>query len=128
MAVPVEYLSCIFRASSQSYAVCTTQWCRYSATTQQLPAPFLLDFAKPARHPPIPELHDYGRTRYIRGTTVDVPAVASSPKGRQALVGLNREQLQALLTDILSALEFAHGKGVFHLDVCGRNIDCWVCR
>ena len=78
------------------------------------------------RHSSIPVLHDYGRTRYnIRGTTVDVPAFMFSPRGRsvdQTLVGLNREQLQALLVDILSALEFAHGKGVFHLDVCGRNI------
>ena len=38
------------------------------------------------------------------------------------MLGLNRDQLQALLTDIMSALDFAHGKSVFHLDVCPGNI------
>ena len=73
--------------------------------------------------PSIPVLKDFGSICYtIRGTTINVPAFTFSPKGSLVNGKLDKEQLQCLYTDIQSALDFAHGRNVFHLDVCARNI------
>ena len=73
--------------------------------------------------PSIPVLKDFGSICYrIRGTTINVPAFKFSPKGSLVNGKLNTEQLQGLYTDIQSALNFAHEREVFHLDVCARNI------
>jgi hypothetical protein len=80
-----------------------------------------------------------GRVRYtIRDTTAAVPAFVMAPKGVPAREHLSSESsrqdkvemLLLLWSNMLVALDFAHEKGVFHLDVSPRNIiyhnDCFI--
>ena len=77
-----------------------------------------LNDSRASRPPSIPVLKDFGSICYrIRGTTINVPAFKFSPKGSLVNGKLNTEQLQGLYTDIQSALNFAHEREVFHLDV-----------
>jgi serine/threonine protein kinase len=80
-----------------------------------------------------------GRVHYtIRNTSADVPAFAMFPKvvpARDHLSSANSRQdkvqmLLLLWSNMLVALDFAHEKKVFHLDVSPRNIiyhdDCFT--
>jgi serine/threonine protein kinase len=86
---------------------------------------------KPKKCKHICELKGMGRVQYIiRDTIAAVPAFVMAPKGvpardylssagsRQAKV----EMLLLLWSNMLVALDFAHEKKVFHLDVSPRNI------
>jgi hypothetical protein len=75
------------------------------------------------------QLKGMGRVHYpIRNTTAAVPAFVITPKGVSAREYLSSsrqakvEMLLLLWSNILAALDFAHEKGVFHLDVSPRNI------
>jgi hypothetical protein len=79
------------------------------------------------------ELRDMGRVQYtIRNTTTVVPAFVMFPKGLPARDHLHLssegsrpkkvEMLLLLWSNMLAALDFAHEKKVFHLDVSPRNI------
>jgi hypothetical protein len=77
------------------------------------------------------ELMGMGRVQYtIRNTTADVPAFVMAPRGvpaRDHLLTkvLPKDKVETLLllwSNMLVALDFAHGKEVFHLDVSPRNI------
>ena len=90
---------------------------------RELRALMALNKSPASRPQSIPMLKDFGSICYtIRGTTIKVPAFKFSPKGSLVNGKLNTEQLQCLYTDIQSALNFAHERNVFHLDVCARNI------
>jgi hypothetical protein len=77
------------------------------------------------------ELRGMGRVHYtIRSTTAVVPAFVMFPKGLPARDHLSSEgsrpkkveMLLLLWSNMLVALDFAHKKKVFHLDVSPRNI------
>ena len=75
----------------------------------------------------ISRLEQMGKLVYnIRSTKVAVPAIVISPLG-SPISDVNIEQdkketAKSLLRDITAALEFAHQKSVFHLDVRLDNI------
>ena len=71
----------------------------------------------------IPDLTHFGSTIYdVRGASIRVPSAMISPRGSQVDGKLGPRLLKDLHTHISSALDFAHEKNVFHLDVCARNI------
>jgi hypothetical protein len=73
----------------------------------------------------LPELKCLGKVRYtIRDLPLEVPALMLTPRG----IPLSQNQkidsssVGLVWSNIREALSFAHDKGVFHLDVCPRNI------
>jgi hypothetical protein len=93
----------------------------------------LKKLGKPEIYKHICELRDMGRVHYtIRNTTAVVPAFVMFPKGVPARDHLHLssegsrqkkvEMLLLLWSNMLVALDFAHEKKVFHLDVSPRNI------
>lgn len=73
----------------------------------------------------IPKLESIGIVQYqIRQTHAKVPAFMFLPKGEAIGSGhpWSAAALASMWKDVFAALTFAHGVGVYHLDVCPRNI------
>jgi hypothetical protein len=73
----------------------------------------------------LPELKCLGKVRYtIRASPLEVPALMLSPRGIPLSQNLKIDPTMGAFawSNIRDALNFAHDKGVFHLDVCPRNI------